>query len=273
MTEQELTQSFKKENEKFLKYKWDDVELLSENVTHKNEEFHLHFLKHFHLLYTDFILTKIGDTIPRIQFSIDRELYVQKDNTKDLEIIQSRLQKVNDEYLAIPVSLYNKPDSIIRNLFDTSKYRKISKHLCLIFYRNSNVSMLDWSTETIEYCLKADIEQIEKIISYSIENILLKDKIKNLETENTRESNTDNRLTTNQIIVLLDRLKFIQGIEHFTTTNQAKLISKICGFNEKNINKALVRLGKKRSELSKQNLNDINIVNQILVELNLDSKN
>jgi len=107
------------------------------------------------------------------------------------------------------------------------------------------------------------------------EILFFTDRIKEMQSVNlglkpsVKSKSLENQLTTNQIVILLDKLGFFTHpkIEDAPKVKQAELISKMVGLDKKNIKTAIEKLDKKPSELKANYLKDIAKINQILDDL------
>lgn len=101
------------------------------------------------------------------------------------------------------------------------------------------------------------------------EVIILKNRLHSTSESGSLSNSRKNQLSTNQVILLLQKLGFMQIIENSSTTEQAKLISRITGYHDKNLKKSIERLDKKKSDLPKQQEEDQAIVNKTIMDLKL----
>lgn len=125
----------------------------------------------------------------------------------------------------------------------------------------------------------SEIEFIqEQFYKYGLrtETIKLLDYLKNIQNqyqnkpviEKERKIKTD-QLTSNQIVILLDKLGFFThpNTENITKVKQAGLVSLISGLNEKNIKTNIQKLDNKPSDVTDNYQKDIDKINKILDNL------
>ena len=107
----------------------------------------------------------------------------------------------------------------------------------------------------------------DEIYNYHVESstTLTSVPIENKEVHTIEEVDFK-KLTTNQIVVLLDKLGFFThpNIEEAPKVKQAELISLITGLNSKNIKTSIQKLDKKPSEISVSYQKDIDKIDKIL---------
>lgn len=85
----------------------------------------------------------------------------------------------------------------------------------------------------------------------------------------SKEQKTEKQLTSNQIVLLLDKIGFFTypKIENTSKVKQAEVISKITGLNDKNIKTKIQNLEKLPKELGAQHQKDIDKIDAILDNL------
>jgi len=181
---------------------------------------------------------------------------------------------------------------------DVSKFDFLKQELELFYNLKKHRFLYGVSSEEVDYSqyiqgishfdfsLKAKIkfleEELEEIgYSYSYEDnigfydddgVLVGDgfdvffkKIEDFTTEEIQPKNAK-QLTTNQIVVLLDKLGFFThpNIEEASKVKQAELISLITGLNSKNIKTNIQKLDKKASVNGDSYQKDIDKIDKIL---------
>lgn len=269
MNEEHLIEVFNEGFENFKNFKWDDEKLILKKAPAKHEVY-ASFMREFYQIYINEIIANLEDMVIQVDHSINSELSFHFDKKSIEEIISRRVSSSAKEYLNNPYHSYANPENIHEAFFEPKKYKELSWSL----WQKHQEEILEWhkSKETnfdTEKILEEDFVKINQLITILIENNLLNDKLEKLKSENIPKSTSQKRLSINQTILLLDELKFIQKIEHNTLTVQARLISKICGYHEKNIKNSLERLGEKQSVWSNQYKKDVKIVNNTISELEL----
>lgn len=107
---------------------------------------------------------------------------------------------------------------------------------------------------------KIFLNKLEKEIS---------NQIKEEENENISNTKKTKQLTTNQIILLLERLQFfsLKELKDQPKTKQSELLSKITGLNSKNLKTSIQNLEKKPSQLKPNHQNDLDKIQDILDNL------
>lgn len=145
-----------------------------------------------------------------------------------------------------------------------------NKELSDLLKMNYNLHYLDQKDKDlildvqIDFYCYAAMKEVKKILNF------VKSKYSNTGViKETVEKSNKKQLTINQIVLLLQETGFFTHpkIERTTKVNQAKLVSKITGLNEKNIKTAIGKLDKKPQELGANYQNDIDKINDIIDNL------
>lgn len=111
----------------------------------------------------------------------------------------------------------------------------------------------------IDFYLYAAMVEAKKIAAF------IKSRLNNTKNENTNSKNP-NQLTTNQAVILLDKLGFFSNeiIELLPNTKKAALISKLIGKDDKNIKTAIQNLELKPKDIKAGYQKDLDKVQQLL---------
>lgn len=269
MNEEQLIESFEEGFKKFSKHQWDDKKLILKRAPAKHDVY-VAFMKHFYSIYTNEIIYDFESLVIPIQNDIDKELSFYSERKKIEEIINLKIEGLAKKYLNNHYNFYANTLNIMHAFFEPENYKQLSWNL----FSKYQEKLIKWydlngSISEIEEILEEEIATLNQLFAVLIENNLLNDRLQKLKSDYLPESISEKRLSINQTVLLLDKLKFIQKIEHNTLTIQARLISKICGYHEKNIKNSLERLGKKQSVWSNQYKKDVKIVNNTISELEL----
>lgn len=269
MNEEHLIEVFNEGFENFKNFKWDDEKLILKRAPAKHDVY-VAFMKHFYTIYTNEIIFDFESLVIQTQNDIDKELSFYSERKKIEEIINLKIEGIAKNYLNNPYNFYANTSNIMHAFFEPENYKQLSFNL-FSKYQEKFVKWFDsnGSITEIEEILDDDIATLNQLFAVLIENNLLNDRLQKLKSYYLPESISEKRLSINQTVLLLDKLKFIQKIEHNTLTIQARLISKICGYHEKNIKNSLERLGAKQSVWSNQYKKDVKIVNNTISELEL----
>lgn len=183
---------------------------------------------------------------------------IKKQNyIKNIDV--SRVQKWLDEY-----------DINIEDIFNTNYNNKGFDQLFDVHY--SHMELYTPETNKV-YAIQNDFlyffcsHYADELISFlnsrktSIKTIIKQDE--------KPQKNVIKQMTTNQVVILLDRLGVFTTaeLENTPNTKKAKLISNLIGRNEKNIKSAIENLDKKPSNLGEGYQRDIEMVDQLLSSL------
>ena len=111
----------------------------------------------------------------------------------------------------------------------------------------------------IDFYCYASMVEAKKIVAF------IESKLNNTKKENTNSKNP-NQLTTNQAVILLDKLGFFSNeiIELLPNTKKAALISKLIGKDDKNIKTAIQNLELKPKDIKAGYQKDLDKVQQLL---------
>ncbi len=182
------------------------------------------------IIYFNYLLERLIETDAYYVSSSSIDKWMLKYNVSLLEFPDFRNEKLIED-----LSLY------YNNRFSTEKERDFVLDIQIDFY---------WYAAMLE---------INKIIDF----------IKDQFSSSSSNKKSGSQLTTNQIIILLDKLEFfnLPKIKELSKIKQAYLISIITGLNESNIKKKIHDLEKKPSELGDNYQNDIDKVETILNNL------
>ena len=265
---QEKLLIFKENIEEFSKKEWNNPELIPERMYlpgYNKEE----FLKEFHELYLHHILNGTEKKIKIIENEVQGKLSFLENSEERNVWVSSRLKTLMQKY---ETNLYRKfanVNNFANNFCDPRIYNEIIIKACYEFNKAESFNHTEFP---ISEFLREEILIIKQLKTILIETWLLKSCFGEKKSESI-SSSKKNQLTTNQIILLLHDVGFIQLIENNPLTVQARLISKITGFHEKNIGISLGKLDKKKSELPPQHEKDQAKVEETLRKLSLTLNN
>jgi hypothetical protein len=112
------------------------------------------------------------------------------------------------------------------------------------------------------------LSEKQKIINSDIDNQISAEVTIDKEINDEKVKKT-NQMSTNQMVVLLDRLRFFENdyIQKLSKTKQSLIISKITGYNEKNIRTRMSDLEIKQSALTKTQKDDMSKIDDFLLSL------
>ena len=141
--------------------------------------------------------------------------------------------------------------------FDDFYMSYLEEKKSLIEFISSNEDL----TDEPHLCSWVSLMRTMKTVDFINEEIR---KISKL--EKTPISKTKNKLTSNQSLILLDKIRCIsvKEWENLKDTKKASLISKITGYNYDNIRKNIPNLDKSHSKLPEKFIEDILFVETIL---------
>lgn len=270
MNGEQLIESFEKGFEEFSKYQWNDNELMLKRA-HAKHEVYADFMKQFHQIYTNQIIFDLETFVIQIQNDIDKELAFYFEPKTIEEKIYRRIEGLTPKYLKNPYNSYANLGTIHSAFFETKNYKKLSWG----FWTKHQEKFIRWSASNgtiteIEEIIEEEIATLNQLFAILIENNLLNDQLQKVKSENILTNSSRNQLSRNQVILLLDAIGFIPLIEDNPLTVQAEIISKLTGYNDKNIKSSLENLGKKEKSLSKQHQRDKIKVDETIEETGLD---
>jgi len=270
MNGEQLIEYFEKGFEEFSKYQWNDNELMLKRAAAKHEVY-VAFMKQFHHIYTNTVIFDLESFVLQTLIEIDRELSFYFEPKMIEDKIFRRIEGLAPKYLNNSFYFLNILDDFDKSFFNPENY----KTLGWMLFTAHQEEFIEWFASNgtrieIEEILEKEISSLNQLMGILIENNLLKDKLQKARSENFQTKSSPSQLSRNQVILLLDEIGFIPFIEENSLTVQAEIISKITGFNNKNIKSSLENLGKKEKSLTKQHQRDKIKVDETIKETGLD---
>lgn len=259
----------------------DALEEKKEALSKRNEEFEIKLIAD---------QKKISELLKQLYYKSAEDNFYWFDCPLQVysENLEANFKKYKKEYLDDNIEDFLKEE--------VSKFSNFNKHRNLN-YKNEKVdysSFIGFSNKVFEKSrgkklkflnekLKENNIQIADFNSYKIRGettLVPKYDYKEPKAENSlpippksnlvsKEQKTEKQLTSNQIVLLLDKIGFFTypKIENTSKVKQAEVISKITGLNDKNIKTKIQNLEKLPKELGTQHQKDIDKIDAILDNL------
>lgn len=228
--------------------------------TQLNQSSFLQLYDHGITHFTNYVKNEVLKNLSKIEKG--KETYYLKyiknkiENTPyyntDENIINQWLIKFNEKIENFPF-----PENI-----EIRQYLKINHKAS---HLSHDQSMQVWNIQ-IKFYVYACMKEAKKIINYinSFENTN-----NSTEEKTSNKPNKPNKLTSNQIVILLDKIGLLTNVffETLPNTKKAYVLSLITGLNEKNLKTAIERLEKTPKELNDNYRKDIKLVEEIFENL------
>jgi hypothetical protein len=180
----------------------------------------------------------------------DKIKFLRQTIKKKIKIITK-----NDSFTFITNNLYKDYENWGKYfIFNQDLSNELFLNLCGIYKIERPKIIITWSKtfaakKVIDRC-NQELDKITKI-------------------QETPEKYTETKLTSNQTLILLDKIRYISEDlwDNLDTTKKANLISKITGFGSENIRKNIPNLDKSKEKQSKQFNKDLEYIEGLVKQI------
>ena len=209
-------------------------------------------------------------------------VYIAHYEKRLLEFIQSHVDTTEVDFLKLEIESINNPSNnrYLMHKKDTVFYNEyIESENKLEYSKNKKITFLTQKLHEEGWTFKISEDVFLEHKDFTILGELYFEQIEGFKKRISLDNKTSKpsegpktvakQLTTNQSVLLLEALGFfnLKNIKSTSKVKQSAIISKLIGRNEKNINKAILNLEKKPSELGENHQKDIDKIEDILNNL------
>lgn len=245
--------------------------------------------KLFYIISTE-VIDEIQDYLYQI-FKKQKDLYINEIQKITIEL-RKKISKIDKKSFLIEkqkdyMIYFNQIDTLDfleennNYITDRNEYLESDFNDDLLFYDFDYIFyslIYEHADKVFAYVFNKEWNEKYMILLNEIFNIyegkmiinFCKEELEKLDiSETTILKNSQNQLTSNQTLFLIDEIRNISvdKWEILSERKKAKLISKLTGYNQDNIRKNLPNLNKGISELSEQDKKDMDIIKTLLKDI------
>jgi hypothetical protein len=220
----------------------------------------------FHFLWDDVLkdLVEIPDRIEN-KYRKDISFFIEDEEIKNhcLKKIKTLAGLYEENQYARIFSV----DNFHNEVFEDTNLRELTDEVLntvLSLEEVFNISKNELNIEVLKPIIEEEKNKISFAFSILINSHLKKEKLSRIGNEDITEKKLERELSQNQTLLVLERLDLLKKIDNLNLTAQAKILSDIIGFSKHNIRKTLVKSTSPNHKLTRQEKDDIQVVDEYL---------